>query len=268
MENKFFGKIIDTHAHVYPNKIAERAVHAIGDFYDISMKEGGTVEGLIKNGEEAGISRFVIHSLATTVHQVESINNFILSSQSEHSCFIPFMTLHPDMSEDEIKREVDRVIPLGVKGVKLHPDFQKFYIDDENVFKIYRTVKGRLPILFHVGDNRYEYSAPARLANVCRLFPDLEVIAAHFGGYRRWHEIDVYKGLDNVYFDTCSSFFVLSKTEACDIIHKLGVEKFFFATDYPMWSAKDEVENILNLDITDEEKEMIFYKNTERVLGL
>ncbi len=268
MENKYFGKIIDTHAHVYPDKIADRAVHAIGDFYHIPMAKAGTIDGLLKNGSEVGVSKYVIHSLATTVHQVQAINNFILTAKDAYPCFIPFMTLHPEMTEYEIQREVDRVLPLGVKGVKLHPDFQKFYIDDDNVFKIYRAVEGKLPILFHAGDERYEFSAPPRLAKICREFPELKVIAAHFGGYQRWYEVDVYKGLDNVYFDTCSALFFLSPEQACDIIHMHGADRFFFATDYPMWSAKEEIERIMKLDLTEEEREMIFYKNAQRVLEI
>ncbi len=268
MENKYFGKIIDTHAHVYPDKIVDKAVHAVGDFYGINMHEKGNVDCLIENGKEAGISRFVVHSLATTVHQVKSINNFILSVSNENSGFIPFMTLHPDMSEDEMMEETDRVLALGMKGIKLHPDFQRFNVDDEAVYKIYRTANGRLPILFHAGDNRYEFSAPHRIAKVARDFPDLTVIAAHFGGYHRWDDVGVYKGLDNVYYDTSSSFFMLSNERALEIIDMLGVDKFFFGTDYPMWRAKDEVENILKLNLSDADNRKIFYENAERVLGL
>lgn len=268
MENKYFGKIIDTHAHIYPDKIAEKAVHAIGAFYDINMAKGGNVSCLLENGAKIGVRKYVVHSLATTVHQVQAINNFILGSAEAVSAFVPFATLHPDMEEKDIEQEVERVISLGAKGIKLHPDFQKFYMDDENVFKIYRATSGKLPILFHAGDNRYDFSAPARLAKVAKLFPDLKVIAAHFGGYHRWDEVGVYKGLQNVYYDTCSSLFMLSPEQAVDIIGMLGVDRFFFSSDYPMWDHENEFKNVSRLKLTDEEKEMIFYKNAERVLGI
>lgn len=268
MENKYAGKIIDTHAHIYPDKIAEKAVHAIGDFYHISMAKGGNISGLLESGKKIGVRKYVVHSLATTVHQVQSINNFILGAAHENSSFVPFATLHPDMDESEMFAEIDRVIELGAKGLKLHPDFQKFYIDDENVYKIYRATRGRLPILFHAGDDRYDFSAPSRLAKVAKLFPDLKVIAAHFGGYHRWDEVGVYKGLDNVYYDTCSALFMLTPSQADDIIDMLGVDRFFFSTDYPMWDHEDEFENVMKLSLTDEEREMVFYKNAERVLGI
>lgn len=268
MENKYHGKIIDTHAHVYPDKIATKAVRAIGDFYNVPMCEGGSVAELLEVGKKAGVSRYVVHSLATTEHQVQAINNFIISSAEENPCLIPFMTFHPDMSEEEMLAERDRVLPFGIKGVKLHPDFQKFYVDDEKVFKIYRVCQGVLPILFHAGDHRYEFSAPKRIAKIASLFPDLTIIAAHFGGYHRWDEVDVYQGLDNVYFDTCSSFFMLSADRAKELIYKFGTDKFLFGTDYPMWKAEDEVENILNLHLSDEDNQKIFYKNAEKLLRL
>lgn len=268
MDNKYFGKIIDTHAHVYPDKIALKAVKSIGDFYNIPMAKGGNVEGLLESGAKIGVSRYVIHSLATTVHQVESINNFILATASSNPAFVPFATLHPDMSEADMQKEIDRVIPLGVKGIKLHPDFQKFYTDDPNVWKIYRTVQGRLPILFHAGDDRYDYSAPARIASVAKNFPNLTVISAHFGGYHRWDEIGVYDGLQNVYYDTCSAMFMLSPERASEIMRRLGVERFFFSSDYPMWDHAEELENLMRLSLTEQEREMVLYKNAERVLGI
>ena len=268
MENKYFGKIIDTHAHVYPDKIAEKAVRAIGDFYNIHMAKGGHVNGLLESGGKIGVSRYVIHSLATTLHQVESINNFILSTASGNPAFVPFATLHPDMDEQDMQKEVDRVLSLGAKGLKLHPDFQKFYADDEKVLKIYRSCSGKLPILFHAGDNRYDYSSPKRIANVARQFPNLTVIAAHFGGYHRWDEVDVYEGLNNVYYDTCSAMFMLSPERATEIMRKLGVDRFFFSSDYPMWDHEEELENIMRLGLTEEEREMVLYKNAERVLKI
>lgn len=266
--NNYFGKIIDTHAHVYPDKIAEKAVRAIGDFYNIHMAKGGNVEGLLTSGAKIGVSRYVIHSLATTLHQVESINNFILTTAHANSAFIPFATLHPDMEEGDMQKEIERVISLGAKGLKLHPDFQKFYADDENVYKIYRTCKGKLPILFHAGDNRYDFSSPKRIARVAKLFPDLTVISAHFGGYHRWDEVGVYDGLQNVYYDTCSTMFMLSPDRATEIMRKLGVDRFFFSSDYPMWDHEEELENLMRLDLNEEEREMVLYKNAERVLGI
>jgi len=262
-------EIIDAHAHIYPEKIAAKATDTIGIFYDIKMAmPAGTTENLLIEGKRAGISRFVVHSVATTAHQVRSINEFIKREVDAHPEFIGFITLHQDLSEEEIAAEVDWAIANGLKGIKLHPDFQKFYIDDEAVEKFYRAAAGKLPFLFHIGDDRYDYSQPARLVKMAKKYPNTTFIAAHFGGYRCWGEASIYKGLENVYFDTCSSLPMISTTLAKEIIDLLGAERFFFATDFPMWKAEEELERFNKIPLTEQEREMILSGNIKRVLKL
>lgn len=262
-------EIIDAHAHIYPDKIAKKATDTIGIFYDIKMEmPAGTPDQLIKDGAAAGVSRYVVHSVATTAHQVRSINEFIKREMDGHPEFIGFITLHQDLSEDEVEHEVAWACENGFKGIKLHPDFQKFNIDDENAEKFYRAASGKLPILFHVGDNRYEYSKPARLVKMAKKYPDLTFIAAHFGGYRCWDDAVLYQGLPNVYFDTCSSLPFISAERAKELIDLLGAERFFFATDFPMWDATAERERFEKIPLTAREREMIYGENIKRVLGL
>ncbi len=262
-------EIINAHAHIYPEKIAEKATDAIGKFYDIEMDmKAGTAEQLIEDGKAVGVSRYVVHSVATTAHQVCSINEFIKKEMDAHPEFIGFMTLHQDLTEEMVNQEVEWAIKNGFKGVKLHPDFQKFYIDEEKAEKFYRAVGDRLPILFHIGDNRFDFSKPARLAKMAKKYPDVNFIAAHFGGYRCWEEIEVYEGLTNVYFDTCSALPFIGKEKAKEIIDKFGAERFFFATDFPMWNAKDELDRFYAIKLTEEERELILSKNVKKLLKI
>lgn len=262
-------EIIDAHAHIYPTKIAEKATVAIGKFYDIEMEmPAGTAEQLLEDGKGAGITRYVVHSVATTAHQVRSINEFIKKEIDAHKEFIGFMTLHQDLTEDEIAKEVDWCIENGFKGVKLHPDFQKFYIDGEDAEKFYRVIGDRLPILFHTGDDRYEFSKPKRLVRMAKKYPNVRFIAAHFGGYRCWKDVGFYVGLNNVYFDTCSSLAFISPDTARDIIDIIGVEKFFFGTDFPMWDAKKELERFNAIPLTEKERKMILSENIKKLLKI
>ena len=262
-------EIIDSHAHIYPEKIAEKATVAIGDFYDIEMEmPAGTAERLIEDGKRAGVTRYVVHSVATTAHQVRSINEFIKKEMTEHPEFIGFMTLHQDLTEEEVNNEVEWAIENGFKGIKLHPDFQKFYVDEEKAEKFYKAAGNRLPILFHAGDNRFEFSKPQRIVNMAKKYPDVNFIAAHFGGYRCWDDAKLYKGLKNVYFDTCSSLPFISAEKAKEIIDMLGVERFFFATDFPMWDAKGEMERFNAINLTEKEREMILSKNVKKLLKI
>ena len=262
-------EIINSHAHIYPDKIAEKATHAIGDFYSINMRNSaGTVDKLLEDGKKIGISKYVVHSCATTAHQVRAINEFIKREIDAHEEFIGFMTLHQDLTEEEMKEEIVWCIKNGFKGIKLHPDFQKFYIDGEDAEKIYRAVGNSLPILLHVGDKRYEYSKPTRLANMAKKYPNVNFICAHMGGYMCWDEADVFLGLNNVYFDTCSSLPFITISKARSIIKKLGAERFFFATDFPMWDAESELERFNRIPLTEKERKMIFCENIKKLLKL
>ena len=262
-------EIINSHAHIYPEKIAAKATVTIGEFYDIKMQmPAGTSERLIADGMAAGISRYVVHSVATTAHQVRSINDFIKKEVDAHPEFIGFITLHQDLSEKEVENEVELAIKNGMKGIKLHPDFQKFNIDDECAEKFYRAAEGKLPILFHVGDDRYDYSAPYRLVKMAEKYPRLAFIAAHFGGYRRWADASLYSGLENVYFDTCSSLPFISAEEAKRLIDMFGADRFFFATDFPMWDSVGELERFYKIPLTEREREMILGENIKKLLNI
>lgn len=262
-------EIIDAHAHIYPEKIASKATETIGMFYDIEMNmPAGTATRLLENGLCNGISRFVVHSVATTAHQVRSINEFIKREVDAHPEFIGFITLHQDLSEQEIADEIEWAIANNMHGIKLHPDFQKFNIDDEVAEKFYRAADGKLPILFHTGDDRYEYSKPYRLVKMAKKYPGVNFIAAHFGGYRCWEDAYLYRGLENVYFDTCSSLPFIDVSKARELIDLLGADKFFFGTDFPMWDAKGELERFHQIPLSDSEKKMILGGNIKRLLQL
>lgn len=261
-------KIYDMHAHIFPAKIAGKATVSIGKFYDLKMEEKGTAEDLIAQGSKIGTTGYLVCSTATTGAQVESINNFIAEEMSAHPEFIGFGSLHPDYKNTA--DEVERMIALGLKGIKLHPDFQAFHIDDPAVFPIYEAAQGRMPILFHMGDIRYEYSRPFRLMNVIKQFPKLIAIAAHLGGYQRWEEakeIEGYLGCPNIYIDTCSAIQFLPHEESEKIIRKHGADRVFWGTDYPMWDHKTEYERFMALNLTDNEKEQILWKNAEAFLA-
>ena len=118
------------------------------------------------------------------------------------------------------------------------------------------------------GDDRYDFSKPERLVRMARKYPELTFIAAHFGGYRCWDDAPLYKGLKNVYFDTCSSLPFISAQRARELIDMLGADRFFFATDFPMWDAEGELERFFSIPMTDSEREMILSGNIKRLLKI
>lgn len=259
-------RIIDTHAHIFPGKIVEKAVASIGSFYSIPMEGRGTGTDLVNCGKKIGTERYVVHSVATTPRQVRHINDFIRYEMDRHPEFIGFMTLHPFM--EGMHEEIERALEMGLCGVKLHPDFQEFNIDDERAMELYRAISGRAILLLHMGDEFKDFSAPRRLARVLDRFADLTVIAAHYGGYHAWEDSRKYLVGRNVYFDTSSSLFMLDAQEAADMMHAHGMDKMLFGTDYPMWLHEEELARFLALPLTEQERKQVLYDNAAALLGI
>lgn len=263
--------IIDTHVHIYPEKIAQKAAQSIGHFYDMPMLFGGRIAEVEALCRKNKITRCIVNSVATTPAQVQSINNFIAASvEQSGGLFAGLMTLHPDMTEAEIYAEVGRAAGLGLRGVKLHPDFQRFAIDGKEAFALYEAAQSHaLPILFHTGDRRFQYSNPHRLATVLREFPRLTAIGAHFGGWSEWQEAkEVLAGLERLYVDTSSSFYAMNEAQAADLIRSFGSERVLFGSDFPMWDVGEELAFFRRMGLAEEEKERILCKNAEGLYGL
>ncbi|MCM1023602.1 MAG: amidohydrolase family protein [Prevotella sp.] len=264
--------IFDAHAHIFPNKVAEKAVAGIGNFYNtLTMELDGTVEGLLKNGGSAGVDRFLVHSVATVPEQVTSINNFIGRSVKKYpDKFVGFAAMHPDFGD--VPAELDRAMSLGLKGVKLHPDFQRFNADGEKAMAIYEAAAERgLPVLIHMGDSRTDFSKAGRLVNVLERFPELEVIAAHFGGWSEWDASAEILGdgrFKHLWTDCSSSLYAMSPEHAKRLIDAYGADRVLFGTDYPMWTASEELERFDKIPLTEGEREMILHENAERLLKL
>ena len=259
--------IIDIHTHIYPEKIARKATDSIRDFYQI---EGGGMDGsiqmLLDRGTQAGISRYVVLPVSNSPKHVRSINEFLLSQANSRENFIGFGTLHAEM--DGLLEEADWILQNGLHGIKMHPDSQQFCIDDERLFPVYDLLQDRIPVMLHMGAPRYPYSHPARLRRVLDLFPRLQVIAAHFGGYRLFHTAWELLRDTECIFDTSSALMFMEQGEAEKYINSYGAERMAYGTDYPLWDPVKEVERLSRLKLTDDQFDQIFHKTAERVLNL
>ena len=263
--------IIDAHCHIYPDGIARKAVQAVDRFYDglPADHHDGTVATLVKSGAAAGISRFVVHSVATSAHQVSSINRFIAGAmQASDGAFIGMGTMHLD--SDDLERDFRELQSLGLKGVKLHPDIQRFNADDPRAMRIYALCEDAgLPVCVHTGDYRYDYSNPPRIVNILRAFPRLKFIGAHFGGWSVWEEAArQLSDFDNIVVDSSSSFYALRPEQAKALIRVWTPGRVLFGTDYPLWPQRPDIDYLLWLELADDDYEQIFWKNTAELFGL
>ncbi len=261
-------KIFDIHVHIFPHKIAQKAADNIGAFYDgIHMHGNGTLERALEMMDAAGITAFAAHSVALTPHSVESINEFNLSAKKiVGDRLIPFAAMHPDV--EDVQAEVDSIVARDFKGIKIHPDMQKFAVDDPHVAPMMEAIAGRLPLLIHCGDHRYDFDGPQRILNLHANFPKLQIICAHFGGWGEWDRALEMLGGHGLLFDTSSSLYKWSAEKATEAVHRFGAENMLYGTDYPMWEPQGELERFMRMKLTDAEREDILWNNAARIFGL
>lgn len=257
-------KIIDFHAHIFPDKIAHLAVQNLEQHYKFSWYGKGTLEDMRRETEGSGFYRSVVFSTPTKPSQVVVNNDFLLSITDEK--FIVFGSVHPDYEYAE--EEIERLKKAGIRGFKFHPDFQRFNIDDDKAIRLYEKIGGEYPIVLHTGDKELKFSAPERLARVLEKLPEHKFVAAHMGGYSVWEtEANCLVG-KNVWFDTSSTMHEVTRERMTEMIKAHGAHRVLFGTDYPAVSVKEEAEKVMSLDLTDEEKKLIMYKNAEELLGM
>ena len=262
-------QIIDTHCHIYPEKIAAKAVAGTDSFYDTTAKCDGTASSLLKINSEVGIDHSLVQSVATTPKQVASINNFIAETvASSDGRFTGLGTLHPD-SEDQ-RADVLHAIELGLKGIKLHPDIQRFKIDDYRCLRIYELCEEYgLPILMHTGDKRYDFSNTNRLIPILETYTGLTIIGAHLGGWSLWDEASrELAGIPNLYVDCSSTMAWVPLDKTAEFIRRYGAERVLFGTDFPMWHPRDEVEMFFDLGLSDDEMRLILSENAKKLYNL
>lgn len=260
--------IIDFHVHCFPIELAARAIPKLAKAGGVPAHLDGTVPALLQSMDKAGIDVSVVQHVATRPGQEAKINSWAAAIQSERiACFA---ALHPDSLDWQ--DQIQRIVDLGLLGVKLHPDYQGFFVDEKRVFPIYEALcRQGLPVLFHAGlDVQFQepcHCPPKRLRKVVEQFPEGIWIAAHMGGYRRWEEVwEHLVGLP-LYFDTSYSYHQLGAAGMNKLIKAHGPERILFGSDSPWADQQVAISEVRSLDMTNSEKQAVLGRNALRLLG-
>lgn len=256
---------IDIHNHIYPQKLAKRAVEGVGKFYDLVMNCDGTLDGLLGFQEQAGLDYSLVHSVALKPEQVTTINDFIAEQCKTHPSLIGFATMHHDF--EDMEGEIERVLTLGLSGFKLHPDSQGVKVDDERLMRFFSLIEGRLPVMLHCGDYRFDNSHPKRTKRVLQEFPNLVANCAHFGGWCLFDLAVEYLAEERCFLDVSSAAVYLGPRRTTELINIYGSERILFGSDYPMWNPAEELERFYLNDLTRKEQEQVLWHSAEAYLG-
>lgn len=270
---------IDFHTHAFADPIAERAVSKLENTLiesgygadSVPAATRGTVKELLEKLPIWGADKAVILPIATKPSQQTVINNWAKDVQEKYDCLYCFGSVHPD-AEDAFS-ELERIKSLGLRGVKLHPDYQGFFADEERLFPLYRKcAELGLPVVFHAGLDALSpdciHCTPQMSAKVLDAVPEMVLILAHLGGNELWDDVEKYLAGRKVYFDTAYIEGNISDEQALRIFRSHGADKILFASDCPWHPSSRERKLLERLPLTQEERELISHKNAERILAM
>jgi predicted TIM-barrel fold metal-dependent hydrolase len=261
---------IDMHTHAFPDKLAPRAVAKLQDLAQWQAVGDGTVDDLVASMDAADVDVSVVCPIATKPDQVRGIFKWCRKIRSQR--IEPFASVHPQTQKPE--KWLRRFAEKGLAGIKLHPMYQDFALDEKRMDPIYAaaaqndlivTVHAGRDIAFAPTDDR---AAPWRIANVLDRHPSLRLLATHLGGWEVWDQVPEHLVGKNVYFETSFSLGRIQPEHACDLIRSHGVEKVLLGTDWPWNNQAAEIHQLEALPLDDREKSRILYANAVDLLGL
>lgn len=271
--------IIDVHTHVYPEKIAERAIAKLEAASGVSAKTNGLKSGLLDSMGKAGIDYSVLLPVATSAKQVDAINEEAVKTNqtAQKTGLFSFGAIHPDT--ENYGEVLEHIKQGGIKGIKIHPDYQNTFFNDIRYKRIVeKATELGLYILVHCGVDiglpDPVHCPPEQILEVLSETGTDKLILAHMGAWRLWDQVeDVLIGQD-VYMDTAFSLDcipgvegMLSKERFVKMVRSHGADRIVFGTDSPWAGQRECVEWVQDTALTEDEKKMIFFDNMRKILG-
>jgi uncharacterized protein len=266
--------VTDAHTHAFPDNLAPQAIdRLIHHAYRMEMHahHDGTVAGLLRSMADAGIERSVLCSVATKPTQVTRITEWCVElSMKCGGAIVPFGSIHPDFEHPEA--EMERMASLGIRGVKIHPQYMGCAMDDPRILRICRAAKRcNLAVTVHCGlDPAFEdddLASPERLAVLHAAVPDLRLLACHLGGFQRWDDVAERLVGEPIYFETSFALGFCPPSLLESILTKHPKEYLLFGSDTPWRSQKGELAAFRALNIPQSSRDSALTTNADRFLA-
>jgi hypothetical protein len=260
--------MVDCHVHVYPPDVERKIIPRIEEVYGARARHPATVDGILSSMKKADIEKSLVLSSINRPEHVESFNSWCAEVQAKVPQLLFFGGMHPDYEKPF--EELERIKDFGLLGIKLQPNAQRFYPDDERFFLLYEHLSElELAVAFHCGDEvvHFEpmYAHPSRFKNVLESFPDLTILLAHLGGYKTWDSLSSVAGFENVWYDTAFCPRNLPDADFISVVNELGFDRVVFGTDFPWTDQLRERKDIER--IFKEDAKRLLEDNPERLLS-
>ncbi len=261
-------RVFDAHVHIFPDRIAAPTVASMASRAGLVPTYDGTRDGLLACLRQAGIEGALNCPVATKVEQVASINEW--SAAQNVWPVLSLGSIHPDCPD--AMAILYGVRDAGLPGIKLHPEYQDFTLDDPRLGDVWRgCVELGLVVFMHCGgDLLYRppfRSSPAAIRDLLDAYPGLRLVAAHFGSWKMWDEVDRELVGTDVFLDLSFVFGILPDEALVEMSRRHGVDKILFGTDAPWRDPVQELAYFLALPFTPDEQRRMLWENAARLFG-
>lgn len=276
--------VIDFHTHIFPDSLAKKALEKLTmnlrsqepDSDPNAPYTDATAAGLAASAKAAGIDICVVMPIATSPKPSGTLNSFA-AQVDKLPGLRSFGSVHPNF--EGALAELETIKELGLRGIKLHPEYQGCNPDsNETVALVRRAAELDLWVLFHAGVDiglpGPVHGTPARFARLREAVPEAKIILAHMGGFRMWQEAEeVYKD-SGFYIDTsfCLDVHPEEWERFARLIRQIGTDRVLFGSDSPWADQKTTLQLTLRFlnqyGFTKQECDAILGGNAAKILGL
>lgn len=243
--------IIDIHTHVWgfnPEKDKSDLLKAM-ERYDLERIYVSGIQGKIPDENEVIWLNSLVYDFMQ--EEPEKVGGAVYVN--------PLLSNTMDIIKRAIEEQGFEMIKLWISTCADHPSVDPIMEYAE---------KAGVPVLFHAfhkatGQRNENESTGIHIANIARRHPKTKILMAHLGG-NCYDGIPCIRDLKNVWVDTSGSTF-FHGDDLNYTVEQIGAERILFGTDMT-GGCGSNIGQVLGAELTDEQKDMIFYKNAQKLL--
>jgi predicted TIM-barrel fold metal-dependent hydrolase len=261
-------KIIDFHTHAFPDALAERAMaQLLSETDQVRSFLDGKLSSLIASMDANGIQTSVLCSIATKPSHFEPV--FQWSQQIRSDRIVPLASVHPQ--DPDGVEHVHQIAQAGLKGIKMHPYYQNFYLDDPQLDPLFEAIQAEgLLLTMHTGYDfafeRIDRGSPQQISTVIKKFPELKLITTHLGAWQQWDAVEELLIGKPIYMETSFAVKYLNKKQLTRMLLAHPSDYILFGTDSPWTDQAAEIEALAKLGLPEGLLKNIFYQNARKLL--
>ena len=274
--------MIDFHTHNFPDALAPRAVAVMVDKLKgcIAPFGDGTLETQLADMDKAGVSKSVVCPIATKPSQyrvildrAKAVRDGMFGREAAER-LVQLCSVHPE--DPCFAGHLKEIADAGFKGIKIHPYYQGFALDDPQVVPFFGAARDAgLFVVSHCGlDLGFTDSpmtcGPAQIASLMRSVPGLVFVAGHLGGCggNPAYATDELLEFPGCYIDTAVISVCDEDPESRRVMAEWPADRIVFGTDYFWRDAVQLARWVRRFRSDPDDLARIFSGNAAKLLGI